>query len=220
MKYSLILLIRSLLAVFLITLLSSCIEGFVLEEPACDFSQSKGARIAWSTLPVNLFMDDSFNILQRSALTQAVKSIHKQYNKKLFNLVFGVKPSKKWQNDWVNRGILTPDDKSSIYWISTAWPKFFRGNQAVTRTRSRGSKIKETDIVINASTYDFFLDKSKPNSLDLQSLYTHELLHSIGLKHIISDPVSVMKPTLAQGAQPQRRILSSLDKKALNCEYQ
>lgn len=221
MKCTLTLLVRNLICgVFLAIFLSSCLKSFVSKsEPDCNFSQFKGLRIAWKQLPVNLFMDNALNNLQRKALTQAVNSIHKQYNKKLFNLIFGVSPSTKWQNQWAKFGILKKDGKSSVYWISTAWPQAFWGKQAITRTSSRGNQIKETDIVINASIYDFFLDIIKPRGLDLQSLYMHELLHSIGLKHVTSDPISVMKPSLAQGAQPQRRILSSLDKQSLNCEY-
>lgn len=201
--------------------MSSCLlEGlFITPEPDCNFAQYKGQRISWASLPLNLFMDDSLNALQRDALVGAVEAIHLQYNKTIFNLILGVEPSDKWKHNWVKYGSLAKDGKSSVYWISTAWPRIYGAKHAITRTSSRGDSIKETDIVINASVYDFFVVNVKPVGVDLKSLYIHELLHGVGLKHIIHDPVSVMKPQLAYGSQPQRRILSSLDKESLKCEY-
>lgn len=203
-------------------LLSSCLleNLFVGSEQECNFGQYKGKRIAWNNLPLNLIMDDALNPLQRDALVEAVDTIHAQYGKIIFNLVLGVSASDKWKSSWVKYGSLASDGKSSVYWITTGWPRVYSNKQAITRNRSRGNLMKETDIVINASVYDFFLVATKPVGVDLKSLYIHELLHSVGLKHIITDPVSVMNPQLAYGAQPQRRILSSVDKESLDCEYQ
>lgn len=200
--------------------LSSCLDSlFVSSEEACNFSQYKGQRIAWKSLPVNLFVDDSLNALQRHSITEAVEAIHTQYNKVMFNVIFGVEPSDAWQSNWVKYGVLPKDGKSSVYWISTAWPRKHAAKQAITRTNYKGSSIRETDIVINTLDYALFLVNPSRIGIDLKSLYIHELLHSAGLKHIIEDPDSVMNPQLAYGPQPQRRILSSLDKESLRCEY-
>ncbi|MBE8162640.1 MAG: matrixin family metalloprotease [Bdellovibrionaceae bacterium] len=200
--------------------LSSCLEGiFLSPEEGCNFSQYKGQRVAWNNLPINLFMDDGTNELQRKAVTEAVDAIHKQHNKIFFNIVMGVTPSLKWQKAWGNSATIEQDGKSGIYWISTTWPKQFHSKQAITRTRWRGASIIEADVIINASAYDFFLKVAKPSGVDLKSLYIHELLHVVGLKHIKEDPESVMNPVLPYGAQPQRRQLSSIDKASLDCEY-
>lgn len=214
MKASFVLLICSFF-------LSSCLDGlFIPSEPDCNFSQYKGQRKAWDNLPINLFMDNSVNDLQRNSVIEAVEAIHTQYKRAVFNVVFGVTPSEEWQNNWVKRGKLAVDGKSSIYWISTGWPRMHASKQAITRTRSIGNSLKETDIVINSSAYDFFLATPRPTGVDLKSLYIHELLHSVGLKHIKKDSASVMNPNLAFGAQPQRRRLSVVDKESLRCEYE
>lgn len=209
MKVSFILLVCSLF-------LSSCFQS----EADCNFSQYKGERIAWNKLPINLFMDDSFNDLQRNSVIEAVEAIHSQYQKIIFNVVFGVTPSDEWKNDWVKRGLLAKDNISSIYWIDSAWPKAYKAKHAITRTYSVRNSLKETDIVINSSAYAFFLVNAKPASVDLKALYIHELLHSAGLKHITADSASVMNPYLLYGSQPERRKLAAVDKESLKCEYE
>ncbi len=200
--------------------LSSCLDGLLSspEEP-CNFLQYKNHRVAWESLPLNLFMDDSTSDIQRESVLAAIQSIHSQYRREIFNFVPGVQPSNKWQNNWAKKGIFPKDNKSSIYWISTGWPKSQSLKQAVTRTRRRGTSLKEVDIIINSTDFDFFLNNPDSNKLDLHSLYIHELLHSVGLQHITSDPKSTMKKSLGRGAQPQRRKLANIDKESLKCEY-
>lgn len=203
-----------------------CLESLQLTpEPSCNFSQVAKQRRSWAgRVPVDVFVEQGISSSNLGILTKAVASIEGALGKRLFNLVSGVVLEAKWKEQWVRRGILPRDGKTSIYWMSE-WSPFFRGRQANTRLILSGLRIVEADLLMNQAYYDFFLIStpcltfnSQSKCFDLQALYTHELLHILGLLHI-TDPTSVMQPQLPSGAQPQRRQLSSLDIQNLRCEY-
>ena len=108
------------------------------------------------------------------------------------------------------------DYKNIIYWIRDS--EYFKPNeQGRTVTRWKRSKITDSDILINASAFQFFLQAPAVGSkIHLGSLLIHEFGHALGLRHIPFSQ-SLMYPSLSY--LQVRTTVSSIDSKTLRCEY-
>jgi predicted Zn-dependent protease len=108
------------------------------------------------------------------------------------------------------------DNKNIIYWIRDN--NYFKTNeQGRTVTRWKRSKITDSDILINAAAFQFFLQAPAVGSkIHLGSLLIHEFGHALGLRHIPFSQ-SLMFPSL--NYLQVRTTLSSIDTQTLRCEY-
>lgn len=108
------------------------------------------------------------------------------------------------------------DNKNIIYWIKD--DDYFKTNeQGRTVTRWKRAKITDSDILINAAAFQFFLQAPAVGSkIHLGSLLVHEFGHALGLRHIPFSQ-SLMFPSL--NYLQVRTTLSSIDSKTLRCEY-
>ncbi len=108
------------------------------------------------------------------------------------------------------------DNKNIIYWIKDN--DYFKTNeQGRTVTRWKRAKITDSDILINAAAFQFFLQAPAVGSkIHLGSLLIHEFGHALGLRHIPFSQ-SLMFPSL--NYLQVRTTLSSVDTKTLRCEY-
>jgi len=108
------------------------------------------------------------------------------------------------------------DYKNIIYWIKDS-SYFNTKEQGRTFTRWKRAKITDSDILINATAFQFFLQAPAAGSkIHLGSLLVHEFGHALGLRHI-PFPQSLMFPSLDY--LQVRTTLSSIDSKTLRCEY-
>jgi hypothetical protein len=102
------------------------------------------------------------------------------------------------------------------------WP-FEKGNVAATivTVDARANEILDADIVFNAEEYDFtVLDRPQPSARvhDVQTVFTHELGHALGLQHEAAVPEAVMYPAATPG-QFAKRALSNDDRAGVQALY-
>jgi hypothetical protein len=105
-----------------------------------------------------------------------------------------------------------------IFW-KTDWEENKSSEQARSIIVWRGSKIKDSDIWLNAKNFRFtYLDEElHPFRVDLVSLVVHEMGHTLGLEHN-SRPESVMFARLKRGYD-RRQIDHLGDLESFGCEY-
>lgn len=170
-------------------------------------------RVSWNqNLPINLYIHESFlnqpnKDEYMDALKKAMDAWTKSLGKELF-VIAGVGIS----------GPANPqkDGMSGIYFMDT-WEESKPTEQARTTIYWKGEQIVEGDIRINAKNFQFFTgDSLTTTAVDLQSLFTHELGHLLGLSHDNQNG-SVMNERLASGVT--RRDIGNLDISSLKCEY-
>ena len=182
----------------------------VKPEDSCNFVRnSLQQRVSWnSSLPINIYIHESFSNEKQAvpALTAAIKTWETALGKHLFTVagVIGGSP--------------TPSrDGVSIFYYMNTWEADRPSEQARTTIYWKGDQIVEGDIRINDKNFDFFSgDTIAASSVDLESLFLHELGHLLGLAH--NDVAgSVMAERLASGYK--RRDANSADLASLKCEY-
>lgn len=178
-------------------------------ETSCNFvMNSMQQRVSWnSSVPVNLYIHESLPSQYIPALHAAMKVWEDALgSKKLFEVV------------GVIGGTATPqkDGVSVVYYMNT-WEENKPSEQARTTIYWQGEQIVEGDIRINAKNFTFFYTGTPVTaSVDIESLFIHELGHLLGLAHDNSTG-SVMAERLASGLT--RRDIGSMDIASAKCEY-
>lgn len=180
----------------------------VKPEESCSFVRnSLQQRVSWNnSLPINIYVHESLKAEYVSALTSAIRTWETALGKHLITIA------------GVIGGPATPSrDGVSIIYVMDTWEADRPSEQARTTIYWKGDQIVEGDIRINDKNFDFFSgDSVVASSVDIESLFLHELGHLLGLAHN-STPGSVMAERLASGYK--RREASSADLASLKCEY-
>lgn len=176
---------------------------------SCNFVQnSQGIRVSWKSLrPVDFIISPSVPPQYDATIAKAA-TIWNNYLKATL-----IRVSR--DNSLTNP---PSDDKNNIiYWI-TDWPIDQSMEQARTAIRWSISKLRDSDIKINAKDYTFYADgdSDTENKISLLSLMLHEMGHGVGLKHIV-DGASIMQTHLANNTE--RSIPTQTDIDSLGCEY-
>jgi len=177
---------------------------------SCNFVQnSQGLRVSWkSAKPVHFIISKSVPPEYDSTIHMAAHIWNSTLNTGLINV---------HRDDSIPNG--PGDDRlNMIYWV-TDWPNDMAQEQARTSIRWDVSKLRDADIRVNATHYQFFKEGVTPVSsqISLLSLMLHEMGHGVGLKHI-EDASSVMQTYLGSGMT--REAPGKVDTDSLGCEYQ
>jgi hypothetical protein len=198
-----------ILTLLLCLILISCANGNSGSQPApqqsCGFAQdNRSQRISLkSTQSMPFFIDESAPAGYETQIQAAMDVWNTALGRKVFSLV--------------GRGSFPPpseDGKNVIYWMND-WATDKADQQADTSLYVTDTTITEADIKVNAKNNNFSSDLST-GTLDVESLFVHELGHVLGFKHATKNP-SVMAPALA--IQKQRTTLTAFDLQNLKCEY-
>lgn len=191
-------------------LIQACGPQFNKQTP-CNFMQNAyGERISWKRdLPVVINIDSSVPQSALGPLQNAMNTWEKTAGRQLFRIGSNVSSGRSRQ-----------DGRNVLYWMDT-WESGRSNEQGRTVIHWIGDQIKETDVLINASSlskFQFYWAAQGQNnsSVELESLFLHELGHVLGLKHNESDG-SVMDPELRKGQV--RTALAESDQSSLYCEY-
>lgn len=176
---------------------------------SCNFVQnSQGLRVSWkSAKPVHFIISNSVPPEFDSTIQQAAQIWNGYLNTGLISVQ---------RDDSIANG--PGDDRyNMIYWV-TDWPNDMAQEQARTSIRWDVSKLRDADIRVNATHYQFFKEGAAPVSsqISLLSLMLHEMGHGVGLKHI-EDSSSVMQTHLGSGMT--REVPGKIDTDSLGCEY-
>ncbi|MFN9067747.1 MAG: matrixin family metalloprotease, partial [Bdellovibrionales bacterium] len=108
------------------------------------------------------------------------------------------------------------DGLNIIYWVDDA-SRFQTNEQGRTIVRSRNSQIIDADIMVNADSFEYFIDPpSNGIKVHAPSLMVHEFGHALGLRHIPFQE-SLMYSHL--GFMQIRVEPQEIDKTALRCKY-
>lgn len=175
----------------------------------CGYVQnSSGQRVSWKgRLPVNFYLHESVPPRFYPAITAAMSQWESAAGRKLFRIV---------GTSYRDSDAPRIDNVNVIYWRST-WEKDRKSEQARTSVHYEGNELRESDIIINAQNFSYYIDSPQnPREVHLESLVQHELGHVLGLKHRDHEG-SVMATVLSAGTA--RTKLSSNDLSSLQCEY-
>ncbi len=176
---------------------------------SCNFIQnSQGIRVSWkSARPVHFVLTSSVPPEFDATIARAADIWNNTLNADLI----------KVHRDNNVESVAADDRQNRIVW-STDWPDELSQEQARTGVRWDMSKLRDSDIKINAKHYTFYReeDSAKKGKVSLQSIMVHEMGHGIGLRHI-SDGESVMQAYLASGIS--RILPAKVDRESLGCEY-
>lgn len=119
-----------------------------------------------------------------------------------------------------NRVFTSPpgnDRTNAIYWMND-WAPGEAHKQAWTASFWEISKLRDTDILVNAKNFKFFKegDSDTSEKVHLESLMVHEMGHALGLSHMDAGD-SVMYPSLRYSTV--RATPGPSDQSSLGCEY-
>ena len=198
--------------VFLSFFAVNCVQFTPGPEERCNFLQnSNKQRVSWkSSLPIR------FRV-HKDVPREAIPSI--------------LKAAKNWNAISITNVIEFDDLEAEgspsasyadgipmIFWKKD-WEEHKTSEQARTISVWRGSKLKDTDIWINAKNFRFsYLDENfNPFKVDLVSLVVHEMGHALGFGHN-PDEESVMHAGLKRGYD-RREIGYLEDLESFGCEY-
>ena len=212
-----------LLVVGLCLFASGCNKGFTLKiedqdvlafgsQDSCNFITttvlSNTLRVSWkSATPINLIITASVPTDFDSEILNAAE----KWNSSLGRNLMIVGRDNRFANGPGNDGV------NAIYW-STEWQTEQAAQQARTAVRWDVSKLKDTDVRINAKNFDFYKtgDQDLSGKIHLESLMIHEFGHVLGLTHI-ADIASVMQTQLKSATT--RNQPGAIDLSSANCEY-
>ncbi len=202
---------------------TGCNKGFTLKiddqdilafgsQESCNFITtnllSNTLRVSWkSATPVTLIITAGVPPEFDSEILRAAA----KWNSSLGKNLFIVRRDNSFTNPPGNDGV------NAIYW-STDWQADQAAQQARTAVRWDVSRLKDTDVRINAKNFDFYKtdDVEHSGKIHLESLMIHEFGHVLGLTHI-ADLASVMQTQLR--SETTRNQPGAIDLSSVNCEY-
>lgn len=175
----------------------------------CGFVQnSYGQRVSWKkNIPVTLKIHPTFPAEYEDTLKKAAQHWNDVAGMTLINFAMAEAGSpNKAEKNFI----------STVHWLQE-WPEAQRNLQALTNLYWQGNALYESDVIVDAKYFNFFVDKPvNSNDIHLESLLIHELGHVLGLKHRSTVP-SVMWATLQGSAV--RSDLTDADRETIKCEY-
>ena len=184
--------------------LSACAQK---TQEDCGFVQNVyGERISWKgELPVKLQVHESVPSQYYGAIQAAADRWNQAAGRQVVALRSSMVP-----------GAIAPkkDGTNVIYYMNT-WESDRRSEQARTSIYWVGDQIKEADIRVNASQFQFYWNQGG-YGVNFEALLLHEIGHVLGLKHKDNDG-SVMATYLANNTD--RVYVSQTDLMSLQCEY-
>lgn len=176
---------------------------------SCNFVQNpQGIRVSWKTAtPINFLINVDVPAKYDATIQRAAVIWNNYLRKNLIHV-------------YRNNGITNPpgDDKYNVIYFMTTWPSDLNMEQARTAIRWDISKLRDSDIKVNAANFSFYADGESAiqGQISLLSLMLHEMGHAVGLKHI-TDILSVMQTHL--GSNTDRDTPAPIDLESLGCEY-
>ncbi len=176
----------------------------------CHFMMNLGMRVSWkSSTPVHLVIHPRVPPEFDAAIASAVQRWNKAFGKNLLEVSRGGAEL---------GGADSSDGINGIYW-DTEWVSGEENKQAWTWTKWDLSKIKDSDIRINAKNFRFYVDGDSDiaGRVHFESLLVHEMGHVLGLSHNDDRKLSVMRVTLQSGES--RTGVGEPDVESLRCEY-
>lgn len=178
------------------------------ERDSCFYNlDSTGSLISWAPeKSITFYFEKNVPIEMRQSIQEVAGQWTTAAGERLIQFSSGSVDSIGTQLDY----------KNIIYWIKDS--NYFKTNeQGRTVTRWKRAKITDSDILINAAAFQFFLQSPAVGSkIHLGSLLVHEFGHALGLRHIPFSQ-SLMFPSL--NYLQVRTTLSPIDSKTLRCEY-
>lgn len=178
------------------------------EKNSCYFNlDSKGQLISWAPDTQIVFYFDSNMPEEYTEPIRQIASIWKNARgESLIQIARERRLSSTTQNDGSN----------IIYWINDA-SRFNNFEQARTVVRWTKAKIIDADILINAASFQYFLNPPvNGTKIHVPSLLVHEFGHALGLRHIPAF-TSLMYANL--NYLQIRTELSPVDITSMRCEY-
>lgn len=100
---------------------------------------------------------------------------------------------------------------TSEFYLSSEWEDDRKFEQGKTSVWWSDSYIREADVAINLDDYNYRAD-----GFSAKTLFTHELLHALGMAHQKDDSAGIMYPYLAIN---QTRGMTEREYKNLECAY-
>lgn len=176
---------------------------------SCNFVQnSQGIRVSWkSATPINFMINADIPSKYDATIEHAATIWNNYLHKDLIHV-------------YRNNSFTNPpgDDKYNVIYFMTTWPVDQNMEQARTAIRWDVSKLRDSDIKVNAANFSLYADGETAiqGQISLLSLMLHEMGHAVGLKHI-PDNLSVMQTHL--GSNTDRNTPAPVDLESLGCEY-
>lgn len=173
----------------------------------CGFVQNVyGERISWKgAIPVVMHAHESVPAQYIPALQAAANRWNRIAGKEVVVI-----------NTLAPGSLTAPkkDGTNVIYYMNT-WEDNQKSEQARTSIYWTGDQLREADIRINASQFQFYWNQGG-SGVNFEALLVHEIGHVLGLKHKDADG-SVMATYLANNTD--RTNIAQTDESSLSCEY-
>lgn len=183
-------------------------DGFLslasAEKSSCFYNlDSKGRLISWpSGASIQFYIESNVPVEFREEIKRSAEMWKPGLIQISDHIVEATKPSL--------------DRRNIIYWIQDS-NTLSKNQQATTITRWTQNKIIDSDILINASHFEFF--KNLPaigSKVHFGSLMMHEFGHALGMRHI---PLANSLMFFSLSYLQVRNSLSEVDMTSLGCVY-
>jgi hypothetical protein len=177
-------------------------------QDSCHFNRNGvGVRISWKgSIPVNMIIHSSVPEKYDADILSAANRWNSAKGRTLITVT----------RDNSVSNLIGNDRKNMIVW-SSDWDSSNLKEQARTSTNTDLSRIIDSDIKINAKSFNYSITAQSLGSsaVNLESLVLHEMGHVLGLQHFDGD--GVMSPYLPNAKL--RFGLSGDELSELSCEY-
>lgn len=196
------------LLIAMVLFLQACGQKLESEEE-CNFVQnSLQQRVSWNAqLPVQLYIHSSVPPQYYGAIQSAMNQWDQSFGSRRMFEIAGV----------ISQGTRAVQDGVSVIYWRSQWDGQRSNEQARTTIFWRSDQIQEADIQINDQDFSFsWSDPPTEGTVDIESLFLHELGHVLGLSHN-RETGSVMATHLASASLRRKPVKTDID--SLRCEY-